>query len=221
MPVKPVRKWRDVLWRTGKQIREDNVPLLSAGVAFYAMLALFPALVALVSVYGLVAGPAEVADQLRSFTRAMPAEAAQLITNQLTSITTRSQRGLSTAAVVGILAALWAASSGMRWLMSALSLAYDRQETRKFLQIRGKALVLTLGAIVASAVAVGVLVATPSLFRALGLGSYGKTAINVLRWPFLAALLIFGLSVLYRYGPNHDDLHWSLVTWGSIAATAS
>src|SRR5947207_7966132 len=128
-------RWRDIVYRTGKQIKEDNVPLLSAGVAFYAMLALFPALIALVSIYGLVAGPAEVAEQFHSFTRAMPSEAAQLITNQVTSITTKSQSGLSTAAVIGILGALWAASSGMRWLMSALSLAYEQKETRKFIRL--------------------------------------------------------------------------------------
>ena len=218
-----MRRWGDIVVRTGKQVKGDNVPLLSAGVAFYAMLALFPALIALVSIYGLVAGPDEVAVQFHSFTRAMPAEAAQLITNQIADLTTKSSGGLSTAAIIGVLGALWAASSGMRWLLSALTLAYEGKETRKFIKLRGLALVFTLGAILASAVSVGVLVATPSLFRALGLGPVGKTVINVARWPFLASLLVFGLSVLYRFGPNRVEpsvrkRQW--FTWGSAVAAA-
>ncbi|MDQ1395816.1 MAG: rane protein [Acidimicrobiaceae bacterium] len=215
----PGTGWKDVAFRTGKQIKEDNVPLLAAGVAFYAMLALFPALIALVSIYGLVAGPGEVATQLHSLTRAMPAEGAKLITDQVAILTQKPSGSLGMAAVLGILGALWSASSGMRWLLSALSLAYDEPEDRKFVKLRGLSLLLTIGAVIALAISIGTLVATPALFRALGLGSTGKIVINIVRWPLLVALVVFGMSVLYRFGPNRDLPKWRWATWGSVVAT--
>src|SRR5207248_8246241 len=144
----PKRGWLDAFSRARLRIKEDAVPLLSGGVAFYALLALFPALIALVSIYGLVASPTEVATQLRSITRAMPAEARQLIITQLTSLTQKPRAGLGISAVVSILVALWSASSGMRWLLTALSMAYDEEETRKFVKLRGTALLLTMVAVV-------------------------------------------------------------------------
>src|SRR5207249_2275466 len=113
----PKSGWLDVLSKARLRIKEDAVPLLSGGVAFYALLALFPALIALVSIYGLVASPTEVATQLQSITRAMPAEARQLIITQLTSLTQKPSAGLGISAVVSIVVALWSASSGMRWLL--------------------------------------------------------------------------------------------------------
>ena len=215
----PAAGWKDILWRTSKQVKADSVLMLSGGVAYYALLALFPALIALVSIYGLVASPSQVATQLQSMTRALPAQARDLIITQLTALTQKSSAGLGMGAVVSIIAALWSASSGMRWLMTALSVAYDEEETRKFVKLRGTALLLTFAAVVGGAVALGLLVALPSVFRVLGLGSTGKMVVSVLRWPLLGALVLTGLAMLYRYGPNRDDPKWRWVTPGSLVAT--
>jgi membrane protein len=194
--------WMDVARSTAREVNADGVPLLAGGVAYYAMLALFPALIAVVSIYGLVASPAQVTQQMSTVTRALPSEARQLIINQLT-------------AVISIMAALWSASSGMRGIMAALTKAFDEEENRKFVKMRVTALVLTLAAMASAIVSLGLLVALPSVFRLLDMGSTGKVVVMLLRWPMLAALVVVGLSVLYRYGPNRAKPKWQWVTWGS------
>src|SRR4051794_16258752 len=132
----PKAGWKDIGRRVGQEMKDDTVPLLAAGTAFYAMLALFPALIALVSIYGIVASPAEVTSQLRSMTSALPHDASNLIITHLQTVTSKSDGGLGLTAVVGIVGALWSASSGMKWLMTALSRAYDEREERKFVKLR-------------------------------------------------------------------------------------
>ncbi|MGN6694146.1 MAG: YihY/virulence factor BrkB family protein [Aquihabitans sp.] len=215
----PAPGWRDIAKRVVAEIRADNVPLLAAGVAFFALLALFPALVAIVSLYGLVADPAEVSRQVRDVTAALPPEARTLLVDQVQEVARQAPRSLGTTAIVGIALALWSASSGMKWLLSALSLAYDEREGRKFVRLRGTALLLTLAATVAFVSNLVLLTAAGGLAEWLGLGSAGETAISILRWPVLAVLIAAGLAVLYRYGPDRDEPKWRWVTWGSALAT--
>ncbi|WP_421121594.1 YihY/virulence factor BrkB family protein [Aquihabitans daechungensis] len=215
----PAPAWRDIAKRVVKEVRADNVPLLSAGVAFFALLALFPALVAIVSLYGLVADPSEVGRQIRDLTAALPSEARTLITDQVRQVAAQAPSSLGTTAAVGIALALWSASSGMRWLLSALSLAYDEAEERKFLRLRGIALLMTVGATTAFVTNLVLLTATSGLSEWLGLGTTGELVINVVRWPVLAVLIGAGLAVLYRYGPDRDPAQWRWVTWGSAVAT--
>lgn len=214
----PRTGWRDVGTRVVQEVKADNVPLLAAGVAFYALLALFPALVAVVSIYGLVADPSEVSRQLESLTRTMPREAASLLVDQARTIAGTSDGKLGVSAAIGIVTALWSASSGMKWLLTALSLTYDEAEDRKFIKLRGTALVLTVAAAVAFVTSLVVIAAAPAVARTLGLGSVGATVFTVLRWPFLGALVIVGLAVVYRYGPNRDAPKWRWVSWGSAIA---
>ncbi|HEX2574879.1 MAG TPA: YihY/virulence factor BrkB family protein [Aquihabitans sp.] len=214
----PAKGWKDIAKRVAKEVKADNVPLLAAGVAFYALLSLVPGIVAIVSIYGLVTEPAEVARQLESLTRTLPQDAASLITEQVEKIAGASSGKLGISVVVGILTALWSASSGMKWMLAALSLTYDEREERKFLKLRGTALLLTVGAAIALPVALGLIGATGALARALGLGDAGELAISVLRWPLLFALVIVGLAVLYKYGPDRDAPKWRWVSWGSVIA---
>ncbi len=214
----PVVGWKDITKRTMAEVKADNVPLLSAGVAFYSLLALFPALVAVVSIYGLVADPDQVATQLQSLTTAMPEQAAKLIIDQVTQIANSSSGALGVSVAVGIVAALWSASAGMKWLCSALSLVYDEVEDRKFVKLRGTALLLTLGAAVALVVSIGLIAAAPSLAKLIGLGSTGSLVIGIVKWPFLLALVVIGFGLLYRYGPNRDQPQWGWVSAGSVAA---
>jgi len=214
----PKQGWRDILIRVKNEVRDDKVPLLSAGVAFYAMLSLFPSIIALVSVYGLVADPDDVRAQVNNLASIIPAGSRALVTDQLTALTSTAGSSLSLGLVFGILTALWSASSGMKALITGINVAYDEPESRKFLKLRGLALLLTLGAILTMAVALGVIVVLPILVDHL-LGPVGGTVVSILRWPFLALLLIVGLAVLYRLAPDRDDPKWRWVTPGSVVAT--
>jgi membrane protein len=176
-------------------------------------------LVAIVSLYGLVADPAEVGRQVRDVTAALPPEARTLITDQVRQVASQAPSSLGTTAVISIALALWSASSGMRWLLSALSLAYDEAEDRKFVRLRGTALLLTVAATTAFVANLVLLTATGRLSDWLGLGRTGEIVVNVLRWPVLAVLIGSGLAVLYRFGPDRDAPRWRWVTWGSVIAT--
>ena len=214
----PPRGWWDVLRRTIREVRDDDVSTTAAGVAFYALLALFPALIALVSVYGLAADPRDVADQLRSFTRALPGDARELVTDQLRSITRRSGGGLGTAAIIGTAAAFWSAAGGVAALIKGLNKVYDERETRKFLKLRGLALFLTLCGVVVAVLMVALIAAAPSVARrTLGSGA-ATSAVVALRWPLLAVLILVALAVLYRFAPDREKPKWRWVSWGAIAA---
>jgi membrane protein len=215
----PKEGWKDVALRVKGELKDDQVPLLSAGVAFYLLLALFPALAALVSIYGLIADPAEVSEQVANATAALPESASQLITEQLEGVTQNAGGGIGLALVGGVLAALWAASSGMKHLMSAMNAAYDERETRKFLKLRGLALGLTAGALVFAAIAVGVTAVLPNVVDRLPLGVVGQVLVQVASFALLAAAFGVGLAVLYRYGPDRDAPKWRWVTWGAGIAT--
>ncbi|MFL5879041.1 MAG: YihY/virulence factor BrkB family protein, partial [Actinomycetota bacterium] len=128
----PPKGWKDIAKRTAKEVKADQVPLLSAGVAFYALLALFPAIIAGVSIYGLVADPTTVRDQIANLTKLLSPETATLVGQQLVQVTSGAGGALGLATVVGILTALWSASSGMKALITGVNLAYDETETRKF-----------------------------------------------------------------------------------------
>jgi membrane protein len=214
----PAKGWRDILIRVKNEVRDDKVPLLSAGVAFYSMLSLFPAVIALVSIYGLVASPDTVRSQIGKVATVIPAEARKLLTDQLTALTSTPGGKLSLGLAFGIITALWSASSGMKALVTGINVAYDEPESRKFVKLRGLALLLTLGAILTMAVALGVIAVLPVLIDHL-LGSVGGTIVGILRWPFLALLLIVGLAVIYRLAPDRDDAKWRWVSWGSVVAT--
>src|SRR5687768_4513101 len=149
----PPKGWLAIAKRTGKEVKQDQVPLLAAGVAFYTLLALFPAIIAGVSIYGLVADPATVRDQINQLTKMLSPETATLVGEQLKQVTSGAGGALGVATVVGILTALWSASSGMKALITGVNLAYDETETRKFVKLRGLALLLTLGAMVLMGIA--------------------------------------------------------------------
>lgn len=214
----PAKGWKQILVRVKDESKRDNVPLLGAGVGFYALLAIVPALVAVVSIYGLVASPADVQRQITNSLSAAPTEVRNLLEQQLTSIVESSRSSLGIGAAIGILVAIWSASSGMKHLMSAVNAAYDEEETRGFLKLRGTAILLTIGAVVALIGAIGTIAILPAAMRAAGVGSTGRLIANIVRWPLLGVLMLIGLAVLYRYGPDRDQPKWGWVGLGSIFA---
>ena len=215
----PKAGWKDVARRTLQEVKADNVPITAAGVAFYGMLALVPALVAIVSVYGLVVSPEESREQVEGFTAALPGEAARLLVAQLDSITGGDSGGLGVKLAVSLGGLLWSASSGTTALIRGLGIAYDEPEGRGFVKLRSRALILTVAAVVGAVVVLGLTVALPAILDAAGLRSAGKTVGLVLRWPILGVLFILGLSALYRYGPDRDKAKWRWVSPGALLAT--
>jgi membrane protein len=206
--------------RLSERLREHNLTLVAAGVAFYAFLALVPTLIAFVSIYGLVADPSDVTRQVEDIGSALPEEVRSFLVYQLTQIVNASSGGVSVVAVVAILLALWSASSGMAALVTGIHIARERKEPKGFVAKRGKALLLTLGAILFLAVVLIVIVAVPPLVSDAGLGKAGRIAFGILRWPFLAAVMVVGIGLLYRFAVEKGARGWlGFLTRGAIVAT--
>jgi membrane protein len=213
----PPKGWKDIAKRTMKSVKEDQVPLLSAGVAFYALLSLFPLVIAGVSIYGLVADPKTVQDQIANLTKLLSPETADLVGKQLVEVTNGAGGALGLATVIGILTALWSASSGMKALITGVNLAYDETETRKFVKLRGLAILFTLGAMVLMGVALAAIVGYPPI--ADNLPTVLRWLVAIIRFLILGGLLVVALAVVYRYAPDRDEPKWTWVSWGSGIAT--
>jgi membrane protein len=213
----PAKGWMDIAKRTRKEVKADQVPLLAAGVAFYVLLALFPAIIAGVSIYGLVANPQTVRDQINQLAKTLSPETATLIGQQVQQVTSSAGGALGLATVIGILTALWSASSGMKALITGVNLAYDETEGRKFVKLRGLSILMTLGAMVLLGVALALIVGFPAVPDSWPTVLQWTAAI--LRFVLLAVLLMAGLAALYRYAPDRDKPKWGWASPGSVVAT--
>jgi membrane protein len=215
----PPRGWWQVVRRAFKESSADNVPILAGGVAFFAFLAIFPAIIAAITLYGLVADPQTVAAQVRDLSAALPQQAQPIVADQLQSVASASGGALGIGLVISLVAALWSASSGTGNLLKAINVAYDEDETRGFLKVRGVALLLTLGAIVFVLLTLALVAVVPVVLGALPLGPVGTVLAQVLRWVLLVALVVGALAVTYRLAPDRDLPRFSWVTTGSLVAT--
>ena len=204
------------------RVKEHHVPLNAAGVAFFGFLSAIPALVALVSVYGLVADPDAIEERVEDLAGALPDEARNLIVQQLESITSASGGALTLGLVVSVAVALWSASSGMSHLVVAVNQAYQRSDTRRFLAKRLLSLALTLGAMAFVALAVAAITALPAVLSAIGVTGVVRWLINLAVWPVVGLGLAAGLAVLYRAGPEGDSsTRWRWLSPGALIAVAS
>jgi membrane protein len=215
----PARGWKQIVKRAWQEGKDDNVPMLAGGVAFFGFLALFPAMIAMISIWGLVVSPAEAAAQAERLTEGFPAEASAIITGQLEQLG-QEDSALGIGLVVSILLALWSASGGTANLVKAVNLAYDEDETRGFVKVRALALGLTLGAIVFLVVAVVLVAVVPAVIDSLGLGVFGTVLAQVARWVLLFVLASIALAVVYRFAPDRDDPRLRWVSLGALVATA-
>lgn len=214
----PLAGWRDILKRTKREVTDDRVTYIAAAVAFYAMLAIFPALIGVVSLYGLFADPADLQRHLNSI-GAIPASARDVVFGQLSGVVQGGNNALSAGLVLSILGTIWSSSAGVRALMEAMNISYDEREKRGFIKLRLVSLALTFGALVLVVLAVGALGVIPAAVQLADLG-VGERLLQVLRWPVLFVAVAFGLAVLYRYGPSRDKPKWRWVSPGSLVATA-
>lgn len=215
----PARGWRDVLARTWREQSADNMSVLAAGVAYYMLFSLFPAITALVSLYGLFNDPATVERQLQSVAGILPQQASDLVLEQLHSVASAPQGGLGVGLAVSVGLALWSASFAIQTLITALNIAYDETERRSMLRFYAVSLGLTLAAIVFVPVALGLVAVLPAVVSVLPLGGTAETLVNWLRWPILAALVMVALAALYRFAPCRATPRWRWVTWGAVIAT--
>lgn len=211
--------WRDIAFRLWNDVNDHNISIIAAGVAFYAFLSIFPALVAIVSIYGLIANPADVQQQFSNYGGMMPEAARTLLNQQLQAITSRAASAMSVGVIIGLLVALWSATQVTKAFMNALNMVYEEKEKRGFVEFNKIALAITAGGIVLAVLALALIVVLPVLFNVLSLPAILTTLLSFLPWLLLAGCFVFWLAALFRYGPSRTEAQWSWVSFGSIVAT--
>lgn len=212
--------WRGIANRMRNASRRHQASVLAGGVAFYAFLAMFPALAALVSLYGLVADPGDVTRQMDAFAGGLPTDIRAALHDQMALLTARSTGTLSVEAALGILAAIWAATKGTKALITGLSLAFGQKETRGFIRLNVTALLFTMGAIVSGVIAIASVIVLPLVLSFFRISQLGEQLMRWGRWPMLTVLILVALSVAYRYGPARVPATRRWLSPGSVAATA-
>lgn len=216
--VMPLAGWKDVAWHVWAEISDKNLFLASGGVTYAVLLALFPGLAALVSIYGLVLDPAQVRQQINALSDVLPPQTQQMIGSELTSLVSASSGALGSGLVIGLLLALWTASRGTSGLITAINLAYGERETRGFLHFNLLALGLTLGAILGGLVTIALVAVLPAVVQAIGFGAVLNWLMLIIEWPLLIGLMLAGLAVLYHYAPSRRR-PWRWLSPGAMLAT--
>lgn len=215
----PKRGWLDIAMRVKDEIVKDNISLIAAGLALYALLAIFPALTAAVSIYGLFASPTIMSEHLQSFEGVLPGQAFQILEAQMQKLS-EQRASLSVGLVFGVLLALWSARKGMVALMTATNVAYDESEERGFIRQILVSLAFTVGGVVAFIVVILLAVAVPLVIELIPLGRIAEIAILIARWALLWLIAVAGMAIVYRFAPDRHEPKWKWITWGSaIAAT--
>jgi membrane protein len=214
----PWRGWRDILWRSYSEMIADRLLYIAGGVAFFVLLAIFPAITALVSAYGLFFNTSTITNNFALLQDVVPSNVLSPLREQANHIASHGGGALSVWIVVGMLVSLWSAMSGVKAIIDALNVIYEQKESRSFIRFNLVALLLTLGGFAAFLLAIAGVVVLPLIFSYIGLGSATATLMRFLRWPALLALLLLGLAILYRYGPDRRTARWQWVSVGSVLA---
>jgi membrane protein len=217
----PWRGWKDILLRTYEQVNDDRLLAVAAGVVFYGLLALFPAITALVSSYALFAKGSTINEHLSSLGSLLPGGAMDIVRDQVDRVLAKGDLKLGTAFLFSFLLAVWSANGGMKAVIDALNVAYEEKEERGFFKLNATSLAFTFGGLIAVLVAIGAIVALPLVLAAIGLNSVTDAIIRYGRWPILVLMILFGLAVLYRYAPSRRSPRWQWITVGSVFATAA
>lgn len=214
----PWRGWRDILWRTYEQINEDRLLATAAGVVFYGLLALFPAITALVSLYGLFADPKTITSNLQSLALMLPEGSFQIVQDQITRVVTKGNSALSATFLFGLALSLWSANAGVKAMIDALNVVYDEPEKRGFIKLNLVSLAFTIGGIAALLIMVGAVVVIPLLLHLVSVTDAARTIVALARWPLLIVVLLVGLALLYRYAPSRTEPRWQWLSIGAIVA---
>jgi membrane protein len=215
----PAKGWKDIAWRVYDGIQNDRVMLVAAGVTFYALLALFPATAAIVSLYGLFTDASTINEHLRLVSGFLPEGALEVVGDQVKRIASKGQATLGVTFLGTLALSLWGANAGTKSIFDALNIIYKEREKRSFVGLTLRSLAFTLGTIALVLLALAGIVVVPVALKLLGIADGSGTALlTLLRWPLLYLVILFALTCLYRYGPSRTHPQWRWVTWGSAIA---
>jgi membrane protein len=213
--------WKMVADRIREDLTKRRIITIAAGVTFYSLLAVFPAIAALVALYGMVADPGTIAQNLGDLSSFMPGGAIDVIGDQINRIAAQSTGALGLTVLVGVAALLWSANGGVKALFDALNVVYGADERRSFVRLNAVSLAFVTGGILFILVAIGMVVALPPLLQHLGLESQTKGIIDIARWPALLIAVALWLAFIYRFGPDRPEPKWRWITWGSAFASVA
>ena len=188
-------------------------------MTFYALLAIFPAIAALVSIYGLFADPSTIAKSLDSVSGILPGGAIDVVRDQLNRLTARGSATLGISFVIGLAISLWSANGGIKALFDALNVVYEEREKRGFVELNAVSLAFTIAMIAFLLVALACVIAVPVVLGYLP--GVLKLVVNIARWPLLLVLIAVALAFIYRYGPSRAEPRWRWISWGSAFAAAA
>jgi len=217
----PPKGWKDILLRVYRGISEDRIPLIAAGVTFYILLSIFPGIAALISIYGLFANPADIANHLDTLANVAPGGALDLLRDEMTRLASQRGTTLGVGFLVSLAVSLWTANSGVSAIFDALNIVYEEEERRGLVKYYLTTLTFTIATVIFVLLAIAVIVLLPVVLNLIPLPGGTDLLLKIARWPILFALMTFALAVLYRYGPNRTRPRWRWITWGSAFATVA
>jgi membrane protein len=214
----PWAGWKDILWRTYERSGEDRLLAIAAGVVFFGLLAVFPAITALVSCYGLFANPSTIGANLQTLSLMLPEGSFQIVQDQIGRVLDKGNTALGATFLFGLALAIWSANAGVKAVIDALNVVYEEREKRSFIRLNLLSLAFTTGGIAALLLMVAAVVAFPLALDHLGLGPESKFIVSLARWPLLFAILLMALGILYRFGPSRRAVRWEWLSVGTLAA---
>ena len=213
----PWAGWKDIFWRVYATTNDNRLLAVAAGVVFYSLLAIFPAVAAFVSLYGLVADASTIDAHLSLASGILPGGAVDLLHEQITKLAAKSDGKLSLGFIAGLAVAFWSANAGMKAIIDALNVVYDEKEKRSFVKLNLVSLLFTFLAILSLMIALAAIIVAPIVFSVVGVSSL-PSLVAVLRWPLLLVLATVALAAIYRYGPSRREARWRWLSVGSVAA---
>lgn len=213
------REWLAIGRRTVTQINEDRVPAVAAGVTFFALLAMFPALTAFISIYGLFADPQKIIDNFDMLSRFVPEGALNILLTQTEKITSAPQAALSLATVTGLLVAFYSANGGTKAMISAMNVAWFQKEKRGFVRLNLLAMAFTTGGAILVVLMFSAIALLPAVFSFLPLDQLAAPLVAWLRWPIIFVTVLLALAIFYRYGPSRRSARWHWISPGALFAT--
>jgi membrane protein len=210
--------WTDVLKQLYARFSKDRVMAVAAGVTFYALLSIFPAIAAFVSLYGLLGDPGKIQGYLDTMKDLLPGGALDVISDQVKRITSKGGGALGLGLILGLATAIWSANAGVKAMFDALNIVYEAEEKRGFIELNLRSLIFTIGTIGFLIIALTAIIGIPLALSYIGFGPILDWVVWLGRWPALLGAVILMLALLYRYGPCRDTGQWRWITPGSAIA---
>jgi membrane protein len=215
----PWAGWKDILWRTYQRINDDRLLATAAGVVFFGLLAVFPAITALVSSYGLFADPSTIGANLQTLASMLPEGSFQIVQDQISRVLAKGSTALGATFLFGLALAIWSANAGVKAVIDALNVVYEEREKRSLVKLNLLSLGFTISGIAALLLMVSAVVAFPLAVDHLGLKPQSQFIIGLARWPLMFLILMTALAVLYRFGPSRRGARWQWLSIGALLAS--